>query len=488
MNQALYEWSATRVAQAVRLREVSVREITRTVLDRIHSVDPKITAYAKIDTDGALATADQLDARLARGETLGPLAGVPFSVKDLLATAGLETAFGSHLLAGNVPVRDAVAVARLRAAGGVLLGKTTTPEYGHKALTSSPRHGHSRNPWHFGHSPGGSSGGSAAAVAAGLGPLSLTTDGSGSARIPASACGVLGLKPTLGRIPNEAAVELFTNFITLGLATRTVSDLALGLQVTAGASSEDPWSRGAPAPDFLTSAKRGRDGLRGLRVLLIEKMGNERISQGMAAALQRTVRALQDAGATVRRHEAPVDNGRTLLVTMMRAYQNIRLRPMLATHRDRMDPNLVEALEEGASQTLEDVQRAPAVRSGLYRSVEALLAENDLLLTPTVSAAAPRVDHGQNEPLVLDGVDVGQLRAQWYCYTGLFNLTGHPALSVPAGFDADGLPLGIQLVGPWNGEAQLLSAAAGLEMAMPWAERWPALDGVGGPLPYPPVR
>ncbi|WP_382153777.1 amidase [Hydrogenophaga sp. ANAO-22] len=488
MNQALYQWSATQIAQAVARRELGVREITRAVLERIEGVDPKITAYARVDAEGALATADQLDARLARGESLGPLGGVPFSVKDLLATAGLETAFGSHLLAGNVPARDTVAVARLRAAGGVLLGKTTTPEYGHKALTSSPRHGHSRNPWHFGHSPGGSSGGSAAAVASGLGPLSLTTDGSGSARIPASACGVLGLKPTLGRIPNENAVELFTNFITLGLATRTVADLALGLQVTAGPAAEDPWSRGAPAPDFLACAQRGREGLRGLRVLVIERMGNERLSAGMAAALERTVRALEDAGATVRRHEAPVDNGRQLLVTMMRAYQNIRLRPMLATHRDRMDPTLVEALEEGASQTLADVQRAPADRSALYRSVEAMLAEHDLLLTPTVSSAAPRVDQGQNEPLVIDGVAVGALRAQWYCYTGLFNLTGHPALSVPAGFDADGLPLGIQLVGPWNGEARLLAAAAGLEAAMPWAAHWPALDGAGGPLPYPPAR
>jgi aspartyl-tRNA(Asn)/glutamyl-tRNA(Gln) amidotransferase subunit A len=488
MKQAFYQWSATQIAKAVSQRDVSAREVASAVLERIASVDPKIGAFALVDADGALAAADQLDARIARGESVGPLAGVPFSVKDLVATAGLETAFGSHLLAGNIPAHDAVAVARLRAAGGVLLGKTTTPEYGHKALTSSPRYGHTRNPWHFGHSPGGSSGGSAAAVAAGLGPVSLTTDGSGSARIPASACGVLGLKPTLGRIPNEAAVELFTNFITLGLSARTVSDLALGLQITAGASPKDPWSRGAEAPDFLASARGGRGNLRGLRVLLIEKMGNRRISNSVAAGLERTVRALQEAGATVDRHETPLDNGRKLLVSMMRAYQNVRLRPMLATHRDRMDPSLVDALEEGASQTLEEVQRAPADRSVLYRSVESLFEHCDLLLTPTVSAPAPRVDHHQTEPLFIDGEEVGSLREQWYCYTGLFNLTGHPALSVPAGFDAEGLPIGIQLVAPWHGEAQLLAAAAGLEEAMPWAMQWPALIGAGGPLAYPPAR
>ena len=334
-------------------------------------------------------------------------------------------------------------------------------------------------------SPGGSSGGSAAAVAAGLAPLSLTTDGSGSARIPASACGVLGLKPTLGLIPNEVAVELFTNFITLGLASRTVADMALALEVTAGGADADPWSRGAPlfrGQDILgTSA----DALRGQRVLVIEKMGNARVADSVAAALARTVHALEQAGAIVRIHSAPVDNGRTTLVTMMRAYQNIRLRPLLSKHRDRMDPSLVQALEEGRSQTLEDVQRAPADRTMLYRGVESLLAEHDLLVTPTLSAPPPAVDHRSDDPLVIDGVSVGSLRAQWYCYTGLFNLTGHPGLNVPAGFDAAGVPIGMQLVGRWYDEAKLLAAAGWLELAMPWSAHWPALDGAGGMLPYP---
>ncbi|WP_423458529.1 amidase [Ottowia sp. VDI28] len=489
LHHPLHQWTAVQIADAVARRTVSVREITRAMLDRIGAMDPKINAFACVDAEGALATADALDARLARGENLGPLGGVPFSVKDLIATAGLETAFGSHLLAGNVPARDAVAVARLRAADGVLLGKTTTPEYGHKALTSSPRYGHTRNPWNFEYSPGGSSGGSTAAVAAGLGPLSLTTDGSGSARIPASACGVLGLKPTLGRIPNEAAVELFTNFITLGLAARTVADLAVGLQAIAGPAPEDPWSRGVQPPDYLAPLRQGDNplsGLRGRRVLVIEKMGNARVSAGMGAALERTAGLLQEAGAVVRWHPEPVNNGRQLLVTMMRAYQNIRLRPMLATHRDRMDPSLVDALEEGASQTLEEVQRAPADRTALYRSVETFFSDHDLLLTPTVSSAAPRVDHQQHELLAIDGETVGPLREQWYCYTGLFNLTGHPALSVPAGFDAQGLPLGVQLVAPWDAEPRLLGTAAALEEMMPWASHWPSLAGAGGSLPYPP--
>jgi len=485
MIDSLHQWTATQIADAVARGSVSVSEVTQAALARIAAVDPKICAFATVDAPGALATAATLDDRLARGESLGPLGGVPFSVKDLVATAGLETAFGSHILHGNVPVADAVAVARLRAAGGVLLGKTTTPEYGHKALTSSPRYGHTRNPWGLDRSPGGSSGGSAAAVAAGLGPLSLTTDGSGSARIPASACGVLGLKPTQGRIPNEVAVELFTNFITLGLASRTVADMALALEVTAGGTHADPWSRGAPPFRRGDMPDAPADALRGQRVLVIEKMGNARVADSVAQALERTVHALEQAGAVVRRHSSPVDNGRTTLVTMMRAYQNVRLRPMLDKHRHHMDPSLVDALEEGASQTLLDVQRAPADRTMLYRGVESLFAEHDLLLTPTVSAPPPAVGHRSDEPLVIDGVNVGSLRAQWYCYTGLFNLTGHPGLNVPAGFDAQGVPLGVQLVGRWYDEARLLATAGWLEQTMPWAAQWPTLEGAGGFLPYP---
>ncbi|RYF61798.1 MAG: amidase [Comamonadaceae bacterium] len=485
MNEPLHQWTATRIAEAVATRQLSASEVTSAVLARIEEVDIKVNAYATVDVQGALAAAAALDARLARGEDIGPLGGVPFSVKDLIATSGVETAFGSHLLAGHVPALDAIAVARLRAAGGVLIGKTTTPEFGHKALTSSPRYGHTRNPWQLDRTPGGSSGGSAAAVAAGMGPLSLTTDGSGSARIPAAVCGVLGLKPTLGRIPHEAAIELFTNFITLGLASRTVADLAMSLEVTAGAAAADPWSRGAPPFRRAELQQDPAAGLRGLRVLVLERMGNTGIDTSVAAAMERTIEHLSRAGAVVVKHAAPVDNGRTTLVAMMRAYQNIRLRPLLAQSRHLMDPSLVQALDEGAAQVLEDLQRAPAERTGMYRNVESMFAQHDVLLTPTVSAAAPHAAQRSDDPLMLDGRDVGSLRAQWYCYTGLFNLTGHPALSVPAGFDGAGVPVGVQFVAPWYGESRLLDVGAWFERTMPWAAHWPSLQGDGSALPYP---
>lgn len=485
MNEPLHQWTATRIAEAVASGNLSAREVASAVLSRIDEIDSKVNAYATVDAEGAMAAAALLDARLARGEDIGPLGGVPFSVKDLIATSGIETAFGSHLLAGNVPAMDAIAVARMRKAGGVLIGKTTTPEFGHKALTSSPRYGHTRNPWQLDRTPGGSSGGSAAAVTAGMAPLSLTTDGSGSARIPAAVCGVLGLKPTLGRIPHEAAIELFTNFITLGLASRTVADMALSLEITAGAASADPWSRGAAPFRRSELQQEPMAALRGLRVLVLERMGNTGVDSSVAAAMERTIEHMSRAGAIVVKSAAPMDNGRTTLVAMMRAYQNIRLRPLLAHNRHLMDPSLVQALDEGAAQVLEDLQRAPAERTGLYRNVESMFAQHDVLLTPTVSAAAPHVAQRSDDLLMLGGRQVGSLRAEWYCYTGLFNLTGHPAISVPAGFDDGGVPVGVQFVAPWYGESRLLDIAAWCEHTMPWAHLWPSLQGDGNALPYP---
>lgn len=490
MTEPLYHWTACQIADAVRARQVSASAVVGQVLERIAAIDPVIRAYAVVDADGARAAAAALDARIQAGEDVGPLAGVPFSVKDLVATRGVETSFGSHVFADNVPTKDAVAVARMREAGAILLGKTTTPEFGHKALTSSPRYGHTRNPWALDRSPGGSSGGSAAAVAAALGPLSLTTDGSGSSRIPASACGVLGLKPTQGLIPHENAVELFTNFITLGLAARTADDLALALSATAGADAGDPWSRSVPQRHYELAAEPLAR-VRGLRVRVIEKMGNRRMAEVVRLRLQALVAALQEHGARrVDKPDPDMDWGGKTMLAMMRAYQQHRLQEMGRKHEKVIDPSLLDALREGAAQQLADVQRAASDRAQLYRRVEALFEDADVLLTPTVSAPPPRVDHRQDEDFEIDGEVVGRLRQQWYCYTGAFNLTGHPAISIPIGFDEAGLPIGAQIVGPWFSEALLLDLAGAVEQLMPWRDVRPSVPtdaAAGGYLAYPAV-
>ena len=471
-GDAIWRWSATEVSEAVRRRSVSAVEVTTAVLDRIASADGTVNAFALVDADGALAAARAVDAAVDAGRDPGALAGVPFSVKDLVPTAGIETAYGSHVMAGNVPDRDAEAVARLRRAGAILLGKSTTPEFGHKALTNSPRYGFTRNPWDTARSPGGSSGGGAVAVAAGMGPLAVTTDGAGSSRIPASACGVLGLKPTLGRIPNETAVEQFSNFINIGLATRTVADLAAGLTAMSGPCPEDPWSIAVPSAAFAV-----RDdpwgGLAGLRVLAFRHMGNRLVDRGVERLFDDQLTRLEKAGATLADGPADFEWAKPAQFAAMRAYQRARLDRYLESDRDRLDPSLVRALEEGRRQDLLAVQAAPAERSELFRRVQALFAGHDLIVTPTVSAPPPPYDHGQDDPMDINGEPAGPIRANWYGYTGTFNHTGHPAISIPMGFTADGLPAGFQAIGRWFEEQRLIDLAVGFEQAAPWAGHWP---------------
>jgi len=468
----IWRWSATEVAAAVRARRVSAVDVTTAVLSRIEAAGTQVNAYATVDADGALRAAGAVDTTLAAGADPGPLAGVPFSVKDLVPTAGVETAYGSHVFAGNVPARDAEAVARLRRAGAVLLGKTTTPEFGHKALTNSPRHGFTRNPWDPSRSPGGSSGGATAAVAMGMGPLAVTTDGSGSSRIPAGACGVLGLKPTIGRIPNETAVELFSGFINIGVAARTVADLAAGLSEMSGPWAADPWSIAVPRAALVPSGAK-LSGLSGLRVLVFRRMGNRLVDRDVERLLDGHLAMLEKAGAVLADGPDDFDWAKPAQFATMRAYQRARLDRFLESDRDRLDPSLVAALEEGRRQDLLDVQAAPAGRSALFLRVQALFEAHDLIVTPTVSAPPPPFDQGQDEPMHINGELAGPIRANWYGYTGTFNHTGHPAISVPMGFTPDGLPAGLHAVGRWYDEQRLIDLAAAFETLAPWAGRWP---------------
>lgn len=478
-DDAVWRWSATVIADAVRSRRLSAVEATQAAIARLEAVDRSVNAYATVDTDGAMAAARSVDSSVLAGRDPGPLAGVPFSVKDLVATRGVETAYGSHVFAGSIPDRDAEAVARLRRAGAVLIGKTNTPEFGHKALTSSPRYGYTRNPWNLERSPGGSSGGAAAAVAMGMGPLAVTTDGAGSSRIPASACGVLGLKPTLGRVPNETAVEQFSNFINIGLATRTVADLAAGLTAMSGACAGDPWSIAVPASAFAAAADPMAS-IRGLRILALMRMGNEWVDHDVERLLHGHLAWLRAAGAVTTDGPDEFDWAKPAQFAAMRAYQRARLDRYLESHRDLLDPSLVAALEQGRSQDLLAVQRAPAERAALFRRVQALFDDHDLIVTPTVSAPPPSFDHGQDDPMRINGIEVGPIRANWYSYTGSFNHTGHPAISIPMGFTGDGLPAGFHAVGRWFDEQRLIDLAAAFEVAVPWADLWPPEARAGG--------
>lgn len=463
---------ATELAPLLKRGDLSAESLLEAFLSRIDRIEPSLNAFALVDRDGARQAAKTADAARKRGEPLGVLHGVPFSVKDLIQTEGLETAFGSHLMAGNIPDRDAAAVARMKKAGAILIGKTTTPEFAHKALTDSPRYGPTRNPWNLDYSCGGSSGGAAVAAASGMGPLTVTTDGAGSSRIPASCCNVLGLKATLGRIPNEQAVDLFGNFIFLGAITRTTADLVAMLNVMSGPHPGDPWTRGlASAPCTVPANPLAT--VRGLRVHYKPRLGNELLDEGVSDAMERVLDALTQAGALVTRSDGREDWGNELARICIRGPLAARMARFSEADRKQMDPTLQEAIAESETLDLTALQKAPMQRTALFHQTEALFADADLLLTPCVSAPPPRIGHTAADPIMINGKDAGPLRASWYNYPAPFNLTGHPAISIPAGFTPDGLPTGLQAVAPWYEEQRLIDLAAAMEVMLPWD--WPSI-------------
>ena len=459
--------SATEMVPLLREGVISAETIMEATFAQIDQINPGLNAFALIDTDGARQAARTADIMRIRGDVLGPLHGVPFSVKDLIQTEGLETAFGSHLMAGNIASRDAVVVARMKAAGAILIGKTTTPEFAHKAITDSPRYGSTHNPWNSDFSSGGSSGGAAVAVATGMGPLAVATDGAGSSRIPASCCGVVGIKATLGRIPNEDAVDLFGSFIFLGAITRTTADMVVMMNVMSGEHSGDPWTRATRYQDCVVPADP-LSVLRGLRVHYKPHMGNELLDDGVASAMEQTLEILKDAGVLIIRSDGREDWGNELARVSIRTTLAARMARFTHNEREVMDPTLQAAIAESEALDLRAVQKAPMMRTALYKQTEAIFEHADLLLTPTVGAPPPRIGHTADEPILINGKPAGPMRASWYNYPAPFNLTGHPAISIPAGFTPDGLPTGLQAVAPWFAEQRLINLSAALERLQPW--------------------
>ena len=477
ISSDLWRWSATTIADAVRRGSLSVEEVVHSVLVRIAEVNPKINAFALLDADGALAQARLRDNARAGGQPAGLLEGVPIHVKDLIPTAGMETAYGSFVMDGNVPASDVCAVARLKKAGAILLGKTTTPEFGSKILTQSLRHGHTRNPWNLARSPGGSSGGAAAAVSAGMGPLAVNTDGAGSARVPAACCGVLGFKPSIGLVPNDMAAALFENNQYLGLNTRTVADLALALSVMNGPDPSDPWTVGRSRLEF-SCPTQPTARLRGLRVLYVPTMGNRLVEHSTRTLLESLLDQLAGHGAEIRTLEQPFDWGITISYGWLRGMLHARLGHLLETSRDNLSPDFAAALESAAQIPRSVSEQLPLERTQLFRRVQQLFETADLIVSPTIAAPSIALEHGVTEPLLIDGEVAGSLREAWYPYAGVANLTGHPAISVPMGLAADGTPAGLHAMARLQEDHRLIELAAAIEVLRPWAAQWPACDPV----------
>jgi len=371
---------------------------------------------------------------------------------------------GSHIFATRVPDVDAPFVRRLAGAGGVMLGKTTSPEFGWKALGDSPLTGITRNPWNTAMTTGGSSAGAAAAAAAGLGPLAHGSDGAGSIRIPSSFCGVYGLKPSYGRVPmwpisnNDYASHN-------GPMTRTVADAALMLSVMAGPDDWDKSALDAPPADYVG---RVRDGVRGLRVAFSPNLDTQRVDPEVATIVAQAARAFQELGA-VEDVKCGFADSHRIIRLLWNAHEAGNYARYLPEFRSRMDPGLVASIEDGLRYSVTEYVEARGEKLAYCDSVRPLFETYDLLLTPSVSVTAFEVGR-------LNPAHWPQHEWDWFPWAGFsypFNFTGHPAASIPAGFTAAGMPVGLQIVGRRNADLTVLQASAAFEQARPWAQRRP---------------
>ena len=472
MTDDLCFLSAAELRARFARRELSPVEVTRAVLARIDRLQPQLNCFITICADDALSESRRAEAAMMRGDTTGLLHGIPYTAKDLVNTRGVRTTFGSLLFRDHVPSEDAVAIARLRENGAILLGKTTTPEFGTKALTDAPLFGRTRNAWSAAHTSGGSSGGAAVCVAAGLGPLAVATDGGGSTRIPAACDGVAGLKQSNGVIPHSQAQDAFGNYTYVTPMTRTVMDTALMLQAMAGPDDSDPWSIGLPVPDYLAAARAEGD-LAGTRMLFCAAPPGRPIAAAVRAAFDAGLRRLADLGAELEEMPGEGFEVEPLWRVINHTTWRSRFAEMVAKSGNQMSPSLIRQVESLSPVSGADYQQAMFARATLFRRVQSLLRGADFLVTPTLLRPALPIDQDLFDPIEIDGAVLSDLRPSWFPWTMPFNLTGHPAISLNCGFSPDGLPIGLQLIARFRAEPALLRAAALFESSADLLSHWP---------------
>jgi aspartyl-tRNA(Asn)/glutamyl-tRNA(Gln) amidotransferase subunit A len=467
----LFFASMTELARLIATKAVSPVEVTRAHLDRIAALDGGLHAYITVCGDAALEAARAAEAALAAGQPLGPLHGVPYALKDLYDTAGIRTTGGSKVLADRVPAADATVTRRLAQAGSILLGKLNMVEFAYGPEGLNPHYGHARNPWDRAthRMAGGSSSGSGVAVAAGLAPGALGSDTGGSIRIPASLCGITGLKPTYGRVSRAGVLPLAWSMDHVGPMTRSAADCALMLGAMAGYDPADPSTSVLPVPDY-TAALTGS--VKGLRVGLLRPYFLEAAAPEVRAAVEAAAATLAQAGAVV--DEVGLDTmphvaAAALAVVGVEALAYHA--DLLRTRASDYDPDVLRRLRAGAYISGVHFVRAQQVRALVRADVDAALSRRDVLLAPGTPVAAPGVDERQ----VTLGDGPSDVRAALLRYTRPFNLSGHPVCSVPCGFTAGGLPIGMQLVGRPFDEATVLRAADAYQRLTDFHTRRPVL-------------
>jgi aspartyl-tRNA(Asn)/glutamyl-tRNA(Gln) amidotransferase subunit A len=468
--------NAVELAAQIRAKQLSPVVVIDAILARMDQIEPHLHAFCTPTPELARAEAKRIEQGIVRGDAMGPLAGVPVSIKDLIFTKGIRTVSGCVAYRDFVPDEDDIVVERLQAAGAIILGKTNVTEFGYSAASHNPVFATTRNPWDLARTSGGSSAGAGVASATGMGPLAIGSDGGGSVRIPASFCGIYGIKPSFGRIPlypgsrdeRYPGASGWESIECYGPLTRTVRDSALTLSVVTGPDMRDRHS--LPHADF-EWLKSCEGGLRGKRVAFSRDWGYAAVDPEVADIVAQAVHVFEcDLGCIVEEVTPGWEDPAAAFAGVIIGETDLRgMREMIAQHGRQMSSHMVDLMSR--PWTAEDLTSANVARKAVVNKMARLMARYDLLLTPTASIAAFPV-HMQGP----DKIAGRYVRPESFlAFTFPLNFTGQPAASVPAGFTRDGLPVGLQIIGRHLDDAMVLRASAAFEAAQPWAHLWPPL-------------
>lgn len=461
MKEEMTWASAAELSHLYARNALSPVEVVDAVLARAEKLQPHLNAFVSIDVDGARAAAKASEARWRKAEPLSPLDGIPITIKDTTNVKGWPTRYGSHSTDETPAAEDAAVTERFRKAGLAIIGKSATPEFGWKALTDSPIQGTTRSPWNLKHSPGGSSGGASALTAAGVNPFNHGNDGGGSIRIPAAHTGLVGLKPSFGRIPQYPADSPFADVISQGVLARSVLDTAMALNVTAGPDPRDWRALPRDPRDYTVGLD---DGVRGWKIGLSLDLGHVPADPEVRELVATAAQRFEELGAHVEEVGPLIAPLKEPFEVLWSGSFGVRLRQIPTQLHGKLDPGFRTLAEKGLSVTLADYARGYEAKSKLAHDMMLWHGKYDLLLTPVTPTAAPPVETLYNSeafPRFTKGAP----------YTLPFNLTGAPAASMPAGLTKAGLPVGLQIVGPARGDHLVLRAMRAYESAYDW--KWP---------------
>ncbi|GGE48877.1 amidase [Pullulanibacillus camelliae] len=466
---ALTQLSALDLLKHYRNKSLSPVEVVQSLFDVIHSVNPALNAFVTLNEDNALAFAKKAEARIMKGETLRPLEGVPIAIKDLTHTKGLRTTFGSPLFKDNVPDRDSTVVHRLKAAGAIIMGKTNTPEFGYKGTTDNPLFGATRNPWDLQTNAGGSSGGSAAAVSAGLVPIAEGSDGGGSIRIPAALCGIYGFKPSYGRIPNDNHLNsIFGShepFIHSGTLTRTIEDAALMFDIMKGYTTTDPFV----LPDDGGSAleRLQKENNRPLKIGWTLDFGMYEIDKDVASVFMQTIDQLAEAGFEVQAVQLDMKKTLREYIEYFEALWTVGLaagfKEASEAHPEAFSKGLLTMIERGQKLSAIEFKALEKDRAYYWHLFQEQWQSYDILLSPTL--AVPAFQYDWEGPPTINGKSI-KADSDWVM-TQIYNITGLPALSLPIGLTTSGLPVGMQAATQRLEDETLLQFARYCERHLP---------------------